>query len=183
MAPLRTNGGEYLGYVGTLEDISSRVSGELALDKELSLRRATEDRLAMALDAGRMGTGSGTFDPARLRGALSSKRSMGSKPGTFPGTFEAFQADMNPEHRPRVLSAIQRALETKESYEVLYEIVRPDNSRGWLQARGRVLCDEAGNPERMIGVCMDIRPESIRVVSSGYPTSSLWKLLSGTSHG
>ncbi len=56
MAPLRSNGGEHLGYVGTLEDISSRVSGEVALDKELSRRRATEERLAMALEAGRMGT-------------------------------------------------------------------------------------------------------------------------------
>ncbi len=63
---------------------------------------------------------------------------------------------MNPEHRPKVLGAIQRALETKQSYEVSYEIIRPDNSRRWLQARGRVLCDEAGNPERMIGVCMDV---------------------------
>ena len=156
MAPLRTNGGEYLGYVGTLEDISSRVSGERALDKELSLRRATEDRLAVALDAGRMGTWEWDIRSGEITWSPQLELLHGLKPGTFAGTFEAFQGDMIPEHRPRVLSAIQRALETKKNYEVTYEIIRPDDSRSWLYSRGRVLCDEAGNPERMIGVCMEV---------------------------
>lgn len=156
MAPLRTNVGEYLGYVGTLEDISSRVSGEAALDKESSLRRATEDRLAIALDAGRMGTWEWDIRSGEITWSPQLELLHGLKPGTFAGTFEAFQADMIPEHRPRVLAAIQGALETKENYEVSYEIIRPDNSRGWLYSRGRVFCDKGGNPERMIGVCMDV---------------------------
>jgi PAS domain S-box-containing protein len=45
MAPMRSRSGEYLGYVGTLEDVSARVAGATALDREQSLRRAIEESI------------------------------------------------------------------------------------------------------------------------------------------
>ena len=42
-APMKSNRGEYLGYVGTVEDISDRLKTDVELRRESSLRRAIED--------------------------------------------------------------------------------------------------------------------------------------------
>ncbi|MCW5954852.1 MAG: GAF domain-containing protein, partial [Propionibacteriaceae bacterium] len=36
--------------------------------------------------------------------------------------------------------------------------VKPDGSVAWIEARGKVILDEAGRPERMSGLCMDATP-------------------------
>lgn len=45
---------------------------------------------------------------------------------------------------------------TKGDYETEYRTTFPDGSVHWIGARGRVIIDEAGQPERMLGVAMDI---------------------------
>lgn len=42
MAPMRSRANDYLGYAGTLEDISARIAGEASLRRESNLRRAVE---------------------------------------------------------------------------------------------------------------------------------------------
>ena len=37
-----------------------------------------------------------------------------------------------------------------------YRIVRPHGGVTWMEARGRLVLDEQGEPERMVGVCMDV---------------------------
>jgi signal transduction histidine kinase len=75
--------------------------------------------------------------------------------GSFPGTFEAFQADIHPDDRDLVRREIAVALERGE-HHVEYRIVRPDGAVRWVEGRGEVFRDAAGRPERLIGVCTDV---------------------------
>jgi PAS domain S-box-containing protein len=148
-APMTSAGGLHVGYVGTLEDVTERKQAERSLQH-------SEARLALALEAGAMGAWEWEVASGTVIWSPQLERLHGLAPGTFAGTFEAFQSDMNPEHRERVRSAIERALREQMPYRVEYEIVRPDGESRWLEARGRTLLDPQGNPARMIGICMDV---------------------------
>jgi PAS domain S-box-containing protein len=136
LAPLHDDGGDVSGWVASVSDITGR-------KREREQLSRSEARLAMALEAGRMGA----WEWDIRSGAVSWSPQLEA--------LEHFQADMNPEHRPRVHASIEQALRTRSDYRVEYEIIRPDGSRTWVQARGRVLCDTAGEPEKMVGVCME----------------------------
>ena len=79
----------------------------------------------------------------------------GLAPGTHKGRIESALATIHPDDRELVQAALDRAMETDE-YEVEYRTVRADNTLSWTAARGKVLRDAQGKPERMLGICMDV---------------------------
>ena len=146
---VRDSGGRPSSAVAIVQDITDRKQAEEAL-------QASEQRLRMALDAGGMGnwewsvaTGSVTWSPGL-------EKIHGRAPGTFPGTFEGVLAEMHPADREKFSSSLFRSLESGREFHVEYRILRPDGQIRWLEGRGKVYRDEAGRPQRMIGVCLDI---------------------------
>ncbi|WP_181154250.1 PAS domain-containing hybrid sensor histidine kinase/response regulator [Nostoc sp. 'Peltigera membranacea cyanobiont' N6] len=64
---------------------------------------------------------------------------------------------IHPEDRTWVQVAIQDTINTKGTdYDVEYRTVWDDGSTHWVLARGHLIYDEAGNPERMVGISIDI---------------------------
>src|SRR5690606_14972414 len=55
-----------------------------------------------------------------------------------------------------VLAALRLALETRGEFESEFRNVQPNGTVRWLRGRGCVLTNEAGKPERLIGVGMDV---------------------------
>jgi PAS domain S-box-containing protein len=149
-APVRDEGGEPIGSVAVCLDISARKRAQAALAD-------SEERLKIALEAGRMGTWDWDMHAGSVRWSESLERIHGLEPGAFGGTFEHFQDDMHPEDRARVLASIEAAMHEGRDYAIDYRIVRPtDGAVRWLSVRGRVLRDEEGRPTGMAGVCADI---------------------------
>lgn len=119
--------------------------------------RENERRLRLALAAGGMGTWDWTIPTGRVVWSPELEELHGLAPGTFPGTFEGYQADFHPEDRERIIATIQRVVEERaEDYANEYRIVLPDGRVRWIAARGKLLLDAAGRPARMLGVCRDI---------------------------
>src|SRR5205807_10665832 len=114
----------------------------------------SQQRLELALDAGHMGTWEWEIHTGKVAWSPGLEQIYGMDAGAFGGTFEDFEKDMHPEDRERVLAALQNAVASRADYRVEYRIVRPDASIAWLEARGRLVLDEKGEPERMAGVCM-----------------------------
>lgn len=131
----------------------------LALERrqtEEDLRRQAE-QLQLALAAGHMGTWEWNLTSNKVSWSPTLEALHGIPPGTFAGTFEAFQAHMHPDDRARVVKAINSVAETKTgTYSVTYRIVRPDGALRWLAASGQLLRDPHGRPQRMVGVCGDV---------------------------
>ncbi|MGB8961895.1 MAG: SpoIIE family protein phosphatase [Pseudonocardiaceae bacterium] len=122
---------------------------------EVELRRSRE-HLSLALEAGAMGTWEWDMATGDVVWSPTLERLHGLEPGTFPGTFEAFQRDILAEDLPAVLAAVRRATEDGAGAEVTYRIHRPDGALRWIEMRGTVVQDETGAPVRMVGVCTDV---------------------------
>jgi light-regulated signal transduction histidine kinase (bacteriophytochrome) len=51
---------------------------------------------------------------------------------------------------------MQQTVIERKPHLLEYRIVLPDGSMRWLEARGRMLFDALGEPDRLVGVCMDV---------------------------
>ena len=80
-------------------------------------------------------------------------------------SFIADQADpsrtwlqkyIHPDDQPRVLAAIERAIETKSRFELEHRVIRADGSLGWTFSRAIPLLDESGALVEWFGAASDI---------------------------
>lgn len=146
--PLRGADGVQYGVALVHVNLTGRMDAEQAL-------RHSEHRLRVALDAGHMGAWEWTIDEDRVRWSDTLERIHGLAPGTFAGTFEAYEQDIHPDDRERVFRTIGRTIEG-EDHHLTYRILRPDGTVRWVEAHGRLIRDEDGKPQRVVGVCADI---------------------------
>lgn len=121
----------------------------------------SQQRLELALDAGRMGIWEWNISSGKVTWSPGLEEIHGLEPGSFPGTFEAYQEDIHPSDKQRVLDSIRQTLENGHELHFEYRLLWPDGSIHWVEARGKVFRDESGQPARMIGVCMDITPRKL----------------------
>ena len=146
--PLRDDTGALIAVVLVHIDLTARVEAEAEL-------RSSEERGRMALDAGRMGSWQYHIGDERIEWSETLARLHGRGPGTLPRTFEAYQELVYPDDRERVVAAVKRSL-AEGDHHVLYRIIRPDGAVRWLDARGRLVRDESGEPLRLVGVSSDV---------------------------
>jgi PAS domain S-box-containing protein len=150
--PVRDPDGQVVRRYGTATDIDDRKRASEAL-------AVSEERLRLALAAGRMGTWDWNIRTGAVAWSDNLEEIHGLPPGGFDGTFEGYQRLIHPEDRPAVLAAIARSVEERSGYEVEFRNIQPDGSVHWIAGRGRVFTDAAGRPVRMLGVGMDITAE------------------------
>src|SRR5687768_3480792 len=146
--PMRDSTDAVTGVVLVHVDLTERVEAEEAL-------RLSEERLRIALDAGRMGAWEWDIAGGHVHWSDTLQRIHGLVPGTFRGSFEEYQSDIHPDDRERVLGQIAHSLEGG-AHHLEYRIVRPDGQVRWLEARGELLRAADGSPSRMVGICTDV---------------------------
>jgi PAS domain S-box-containing protein len=146
--PMRDGDGAVTGVVLVHVDLTERMDADEA-------RRQSEERLRVALDAGRMGAWEWDVAGGRVHWSDTLQRIHGLVPGTFGGTFDESQADIHPDDRDRVLAQMAHSLEGG-AHQLEYRIVPPGGEVRWLEARGELFRDADGRPSRMLGVCMDV---------------------------
>ncbi len=133
------------------------------LEREIAERRRTEEslrdseaRLRLALDAGRMGTWEWTVATNRVVWSPGLEAIHGLAPGTFGGSFADFLSDVHPDDREYVQERIGKTLSHGEDHQIEYRLLLPDGSLRWVEGRGKLSRDADGQPQRMVGVCVDI---------------------------
>lgn len=159
--------GKFMVYYNTahpfLEEevqLAQTIAGHVAFSIQSKRReealRQNEERLNVALSAGRMGAWEWDIQTGKIAWNSTLEAIHGIPPGTFGGCFEDFKRDIHPEDLERVLAAINRTLRDGSEYQIEYRIFSPDQRLLWLEARGQLFLDANGQRERMVGVCMDI---------------------------
>lgn len=135
-------------YVGTIQDITEN---KLAHDEV----RASEQRLRLALEAGRMAVW--RLDRRlKLQSSPELNRLLGFPPDAQP-TPEELLAGYLPGERERVWGVVQAALARGERFfEVEYQHRRQDGAVRWLLNRSDVTLDAKGQPVGALGVVMDV---------------------------
>ena len=89
-------------------------------------------------------------------------RIYGLEPRAILPTYEEFLTRVHPEDRDSVDERNRRAFEDHESFDDIKRIQREDGREILMKTQGEVICDDAGAPIRMVGVCEDVT-ESERV--------------------
>jgi PAS domain S-box-containing protein len=118
--------------------------------------RESESRLQVAMAAGQMGAWEWNLSTNRVNWSSNLEAIHGLAPGTFGGSFEDFKRDILTEDLEFVLKHIKKTLVTRGDYHVAYRIKRPDGVVRWVEGFGHVLFGANGQPEKLVGVCMDI---------------------------
>ncbi|HYI92475.1 MAG TPA: ATP-binding protein, partial [Bryobacteraceae bacterium] len=141
--------GSFLGYIGSVIDITERKEMESAL-------RASEEQLALAQTAA--GVGSWNFDTETGLPSFSGEyHALHGLPKNHPWvSYEEWLSRVHPDDRERVAEANRRAYRETRSLDIEFRVLHPDGTTRWLAGKGTVFSDEAGNPKRFIGINYDI---------------------------
>jgi PAS domain S-box-containing protein len=169
-SPIKDAHGETIGAVLIFRDVTERhrvervqaellVSERIARESEHVARIGAETaqrHLELALSAGRMGTWQYTIRSGEVRWSAELAEIHGYAAGSFPGTFDAFRNEIHPDDRERVLRTIGEAIDRQLPHHIEYRIVRKDGSVRWVEGRGQLFLNSAGEPDYMAGICADI---------------------------
>lgn len=132
-------------------------SADITAEKQA--RRAladTEQQLHLAMRAGRMGTWQWTFATGRFECSPALEAMLGLPPGEFGATFDQFLRCVEPDDRARLSPQVFAALDRRGEQALEFRIRRPDGTTRWIDTRGAVFRDEGGEPQRAMGVCIDV---------------------------
>ena len=141
--------------VATARDVTLQHSQAEALRAAEQAARHSEARLLLALEAGRMGIWSWDLATNRVNSSETQALIHG-RSAAETDTQIGFEGNIHPDDRGIVRTAIERAISNEAPDRVTYRVVWPDESIHWIEAVGRVFCDQSGKPVHVTGVCTDI---------------------------
>jgi two-component system cell cycle sensor histidine kinase/response regulator CckA len=132
------------------------VSGKiLNMGAQASALRVSENRLALALEAGQMGTWDWDLNTDRIEWSATHFRLLGLAPGECVASHEAFRGRVHPEDLRSVDEAVGKSLVSHCDLLAQYRALWPDATVRWIETRGRVIAIQ-GKAVRMIGVITDV---------------------------
>jgi PAS domain-containing protein len=77
-------------------------------------------------------------------------------PQAFEGKLETFFDFVHPEDREFVEQSLKQSIDEQSICDIEFRVVWRDGTVHWANGKGKVFCDETGQPLRMIGVHQDI---------------------------
>jgi len=148
----RDAAGEPLRLIGTVQDITARKQAEAAL-------RASQQRLALALTASRMGVWEWVLDETQVHFSREVFEMLGLPPPSPDGgemPFGGLADQLHPEDVDRMMRAIREGLEGSGEFVVELRLSDGQGGQRWLEDRGRLERDARGTPWRMVGTLRDV---------------------------
>jgi|GEM_PF-405193 len=77
-------------------------------------------------------------------------------PPAAAAAFDTWLGALHPDDREPAMARIDHAVEERIPLENEYRIIHPDGQVRWISALGNTVYDEAGLPQSMYGICIDI---------------------------
>lgn len=146
---LRNERQEPIGMIGFSMDITDRKRTEAAL-------RQNEQLLRLALT----GAQAGSWDWEILTNKVvwsSENYDLHGLPSTLSIQYEDWANTLHPDDRDRINAETWRCIEDRQAeYRVEFRIIHPQRGIRWLQALGRLIVNDQGEPIRLSGINLDI---------------------------
>ncbi|UUO13502.1 PAS domain S-box protein [Dolichospermum heterosporum] len=116
----------------------------------------SEARLTLALEAGKIGIWDWHIQINKTLWSVNLGLMYGLPINILSPDCEDFLKLIYPEDREQFQKCVSASIEKKVDFVCEYRIVASDGSLNWLSSRGKVYCNENGEPIRMIGTTRDI---------------------------
>lgn len=114
------------------------------------------ERLAIALTATKSGVWEWHFPTRRFHLSPQLMQLLGEG-GDVPSTWGDLLDRIHPEDQPLFGNVICTTLQRPdEEHTTQYRVRQPDGGYAWFEVRGRLLLNSKGQPQRVVGVAMDI---------------------------
>ncbi|OHD64657.1 MAG: hypothetical protein A2176_10130 [Spirochaetes bacterium RBG_13_51_14] len=149
--PLRNSGGEIIGVITSIRDITECKIFELSLGK-------TQEDLRETLEATTVGIWTWNIRNNELYFSPRWYTMLGYEPGEFPSSYKMWAELIHPDDLPQALSVIDEYIKSKpDYYESEYRLRTKRGEYRWINSKARVVDrDETGAAVRLIGNHEDI---------------------------
>lgn len=148
ISPIKNSAGEVIGASKIARDISDRKKTEIAL-------KESEERLRMALEAGRIGVWDWDMGTDNLYWTDNVYKIHGVDKKSFKPTLKHYLKLIHPDDKKGFDDAIQRAIKEKKPFNHDMRIMGLDGIH-WITTSAIVFYDSKGKPTRMLGATSDI---------------------------
>lgn len=146
----RSKSGEILRWYGVLEDIDGQVKAEIALREGQEWLRHAHDSAGIGLFQVDLKQDLAHLSPQ----SLVLHGLPRDADGIFPG--DSWAALIHPEDASLAREAVADAARSRGTYDFTFRVRLPDGSTRWINGLGSVRLDPAGEPERLMGVNIDV---------------------------
>lgn len=145
-APLRDGAGRIVQWFGTNTDVSQIERAERAV-------RESEERLREGLVAARMAVWDWDLGSGQLRFSANASDIFGIEAMANNAAWDAVHRD----DLPALRNAINQAVRQRSQFDQVFRMIRSDTGALiWVEASGKVISDDRGNPESMRGIMLDV---------------------------
>jgi PAS domain S-box-containing protein len=161
-APLRASDGSTRGAVGAFIDITERTRKDLRLRETQARLEASEQRLELAQEVGRVGFFEYDFVGDCSVWTSGMGKLFGIDPAGFVGTWAAWTELVEADDAVKLRADVDAALGAHAptvAYE--YRARHRDGSNRVLAGRALLLYTADGTPQRMVGVAVDVTEQSL----------------------
>ncbi len=133
-----------------------RAAAEIGRKRAAQKLSESEERLRLALKAGRMGVWDWDNRNKTVRWSNAQFMIMGLRPSTVQPTYRIWMERVHSDDHARVRAALAEAVTEKKEYRCEYRVVWPDGTIRWVESRGEPIYDEEGECVRLMGLLVDI---------------------------
>ncbi len=117
---------------------------------------ASQQRLELAQQAGRIGTFEWDIPNNVVFWTPELEALYGLPPGGFEGKYENWAIRVHPDDLSQAEANIQGAISGGPPYDAEFRVIWPDGSLHWILGKGEVYYDGLQEPQRMLGINIDI---------------------------
>ncbi|MFC5270229.1 PAS domain-containing protein [Adhaeribacter terreus] len=142
------------GKIYALGAVSTDITQRKLLEEEL---QKSEERYSLALKGTNDGLWDWDIENNYLFLSARWKNMLGYEEDEIPNTIEAWENEIHPDEREKIMGIIQNYFDKKiPTYEVEIRMRHKDGSYRWMLDRGMALWDKDGKPYRMVGYQTDL---------------------------
>ncbi|MEX0966310.1 MAG: PAS domain-containing protein [Bacteroidia bacterium] len=146
--PRYNESGEFIGFAGSLIDISDR--------KQATEHRAlSQKQLIAAQHLANVGSWEWDMEKDQVVWSDELFQIFGLAPGT-PVDFSRYTSFLHPEDRERVEETIRVAITHQRPYRFHHRIINTRGEVRWLHSLGETVVDDKGKPTGLIGTAQDV---------------------------
>ena len=161
--------------------VSTNITDRMKAEAKL---KASEVRLAQAVDIAKLGTWSLDLDTYMLDWSAKTCEIFGFRPESTRGPYSVYLEHLDPPDRTLVDEAMHRSIHENTSYRLEHKILHRSGQERLLQVQGEVFHDDKGLPDCVFGIISDIteRVQVEKQLRLGQKMQAVGQLAGGAAH-